>query len=902
MKKIKFIFILLFSVLPVLVLASCGNKLAFEAINRISTTQDKKENVTDDFVVNAKIVYEGVEFTVSWESDNAVAVIGTELVDKEGKADPNGAFYLVDIKYADNTEADQKVTLTAHIEKASKSISFIVPKAVGVPKENLDLSKYTLTSIPEAIEIAKAAGETATKERYIIYGTVKNVSGPDYGAMTITDGTNELYIYGMYNADGTIKYKELGFKPVAGDEIVISANLCTYNGEAEVHAAWLLEFKQAPKVEIELPAAGTEISIATAIQIAKQNPGDATKDRWIIKGTVKTVTNPQYGEMYITDGKDEILVYGTYDAKGEKRYSEMTEKPVAGDSIVLSVNLNEHNGTPQVKAGWIQSFEHNKPNINPEDYTVKTIKEARNAEVGSKVKVSGVVAVITYANGRIPDGAIIVDGESSIYVYGRDVAGQVSVGNTISVYAELDHFIADNEKTHANTHGYMGAIQLTNSYIAEIDKQVSEINLDWTEEMTVKEVVDSSFGNPITSLIVKSTAIIVKDEQKGYTNYYIKDLDNKTGSYIYTKCNGGDFSWLDEFDGKICTVYFTVLNAKSQDTGCIWRLQPVKVEKIENYQFAAIDAPKFALDYNVVDLFKDTYTVDPAIKVPTLINIETVGIEGITLTYSSIDEEVVYFTVENDTTVMHTGSKVGKTEITVLATYQTFTATYKKVITVGEPVKYDALTVKQAIDAAKDTEVIVKGIVTSGQQNKAAAFYLTDETGLIAVEFASVTSMEEIEIGQEIIIKGTRTVNVNKGNDTYQQVVNNAILLSNNFGEHEIPTTSYKTITAEQLVALAQDKTVSSTAQGYIVTGLVSALVDPNYTNHYFGYGDTKGTNLQFYTGNYKQINWLLDEFIGQEVTLEVAFCDWNNKSVYRLVLLAIHTPNGKIVNTYGFQ
>ena len=61
-------------------------------------------------------------------------------------------------------------------------------------------------------------------------------------------------------------------------------------------------------------------------------------------------------------------------------------------------------------------------------------------------------------------------------------------------------------------------------------------------------------------------------------------------------------------------------------------------------------------------------------------------------------------------------------------------------------------------------------------------------------------------------------------------------------------------------------------------------------------------TNLQFYTGNYKQINWLLDEFIDQEVTLEVAFCDWNNKSVYRLVLLAIHTPNGKIINTYGFQ
>ena len=90
MKKIKSIFILLFCVLPVLVLASCGNSsLAHQAINRISTTHDKKENVTADFVVNAKITYEGITFNVSWVSDNAVATIGTELVNKDGEADVN---------------------------------------------------------------------------------------------------------------------------------------------------------------------------------------------------------------------------------------------------------------------------------------------------------------------------------------------------------------------------------------------------------------------------------------------------------------------------------------------------------------------------------------------------------------------------------------------------------------------------------------------------------------------------------------------------------------------------------------------------------------------------------------------------------------------------------------------
>ena len=51
--------------------------------------------------------------------------------------------------------------------------------------------------------------------------------------------------------------------------------------------------------------------------------------------------------MYVTDGTNEILVYGTYDAEGVKRYSELESRPVAGDSIVLSVNLNQHNGKQQ---------------------------------------------------------------------------------------------------------------------------------------------------------------------------------------------------------------------------------------------------------------------------------------------------------------------------------------------------------------------------------------------------------------------------------------------------------------------------------------------------------------------------------------------------------------------------
>ena len=172
------------------------------------------------------------------------------------------------------------------------------PEVTPTPEQGIDLSKYELTSIPKAIEIANAVGENKTTERYYIYGIIKSLN-PQYGEMTITDGTNEIYVYGTYSADGETKFSELTEQPAVGDEIVIYANLCTYKGKPEVHSGWIQEFKSQPKPEMTLPIAGTEISIAKAIEIAKYVGENATTDRWIIKATVKTVSNPQFGEMTI---------------------------------------------------------------------------------------------------------------------------------------------------------------------------------------------------------------------------------------------------------------------------------------------------------------------------------------------------------------------------------------------------------------------------------------------------------------------------------------------------------------------------------------------------------------------------------------------------------------------------
>ena len=50
---------------------------------------------------------------------------------------------------------------------------------------------YNIITIAEAIELAKAAGQNGTTERYYIVGTVKTLSNPGYGEMTLMDETGD---------------------------------------------------------------------------------------------------------------------------------------------------------------------------------------------------------------------------------------------------------------------------------------------------------------------------------------------------------------------------------------------------------------------------------------------------------------------------------------------------------------------------------------------------------------------------------------------------------------------------------------------------------------------------------------------------------------------------------------
>ena len=637
------------------------------------------------------------------------------------------------------------------------------------------------------------------------------------------------------------------------------------------------------------------ITIAEAIELCGE-PGNITEERYYIRATIKTVTNPTYGGMVITDETGEISVYGTYSSDGALRYSELDEIPYKGDTVILHCILQNYNGTPEVQNARLISFESNQGNIDVSEYPEATIAEARAAAEGEKVRVSGTVAKITYANGMKPCGFILVDGADSIYVYDGDAAARVKEGNRIEIAASKTYWILADESYNAEKHGYTGCNQLEGVTLISND----EGNNDWTSASfpvsTVKDILDTPVSEDITTRIFKVTALVNKVPGSGFVNYYINDLDETTGSYTYTQCNGSDFDWLDEFDGKVCTVYLVALNAKSTVAGCVFRFLPVKVVD-EGFIFDVNNAAEHAVKYYGVPQFETNYTGDPALELVDSVSSVLLGFENAALTYASSDENVISIANEEGKIIMHCNNS-GTATVTVTASYNGVTAsdTVTVNVTISEE-EIPSITVGEAIDSTVGEIITVKGIVGPSLVNQ-SGFYLIDESGAIAV-IMDEEQLSKVQLGNEVIIRGTRAIRLKDGSSGFGQTnIDACEVLVNNYGSHDYSTASFITDkTAQDFYAL--DYNEDHGAEVYVFKASIKVVEASYYSQIYVVSGSTE---ILLYCSSASQYNWL-KAFVGQDVTVEIAPCNWNSKTSYRGCVLAAITEDGeKIVNTYNFK
>lgn len=250
---------------------------------------------------------------ISWASDSEYAVV-------------DGGKVTITVP---DTKTTVTLTATITLNDVTETATFQIVLN-KVPTSLADLAALGL----------EQASNSYTTEKYIAEGVITNIANTTYGNMTITDGEgNSLYIYGMYSADGSTRYDALETKPVVGDYIRLNGVVGQYNGTAQIKNA-RIEFFYTP-VTLETVKAYTSETAPTA-KIA-------------ITGTVSKTYGSNwatYGNMYVSDGTNEVLVYGIYDARGI-RYDKLTVKPVVGDTITVYGTVSFFNSTVQIKNATI---------------------------------------------------------------------------------------------------------------------------------------------------------------------------------------------------------------------------------------------------------------------------------------------------------------------------------------------------------------------------------------------------------------------------------------------------------------------------------------------------------------------------------------------------------------------
>jgi RPA family protein len=180
--------------------------------------------------------------------------------------------------------------------------------------------------------------------QYRIQGVITKVAKAEYGNVYIKDFSGETYVYGI-GAKGD--FEKAGLK--VGDIVTLVGKRGEYKGDAQMTGAQL---------EKSIPV--TEISIADFLQ----KPDD--KNTWyMVTGVITSLKDNKgrdndYGNLYLSDGTNELYVYGCYPgwgATGDNRKFFIADNEIeVGDKLTMIGYKDTYNGLVELCGGVCFGF------------------------------------------------------------------------------------------------------------------------------------------------------------------------------------------------------------------------------------------------------------------------------------------------------------------------------------------------------------------------------------------------------------------------------------------------------------------------------------------------------------------------------------------------------------------
>ena len=174
-----------------------------------------------------------------------------------------------------------------------------------------------------------------------------------------------------------------------------------------------------------------------------------TAGKYFVTGTVKSIANTTYGNLYIQDADgNELYVYGLYTLGGSTRFDAMEAAPQVGDTVIVYGVIGQYNGTAQMKNAWLVAAPAADSEMAAASANALGLAQGHNKYTEGKYYVTGKVVEVAstkYGNLYIEDAKGV-----KLYVYGlwsadgatrydaMEVAPQV--GDTITVYGILGQY------------------------------------------------------------------------------------------------------------------------------------------------------------------------------------------------------------------------------------------------------------------------------------------------------------------------------------------------------------------------------------------------------------------------------------------------------------------------------
>lgn len=403
----KFLALLLALLMCVGVLASCGGNTddagatldeAKELLN--SMMKDKNGKATpNDYDVVGKLTVGETTFEVTWKTDKENIKI---------KASSKKDFWTVDVPDVNEAEVEYKLTATIKAADGSTVDVTFTPKLpvvnnAGVASEfeagvayvmfmkqaNLGYTVYALNTTQNGenkyIETTMDPKAAATyyvepvDGGYKLYTEINGVKNYLHAELKEADGgkmskyiglkadSNCVFTYdkeltvfkitlnggeygvGTYNAFETISLSDATY--FKKDNINVEGGQFPVGLMTKAHADTLAPSEKPANND---PKADSTLSIADAIALGKSKaPTVYTEGKYYVEGTVKEIQNDQYGNLVITDGTNDLLIYGTWSEDGKTRFDKLATKPAVGDKIKVYGVIGNYNNNPQMKNGWI---------------------------------------------------------------------------------------------------------------------------------------------------------------------------------------------------------------------------------------------------------------------------------------------------------------------------------------------------------------------------------------------------------------------------------------------------------------------------------------------------------------------------------------------------------------------